>query len=251
MGVRPTVAILLLVSLAFAGCSSGGGGGASSTSSSSHATSSSASASHSNTTAPAPNHAPTGTVWSLPSGLNVTFGLDGSDSDGDALSWTLAFGDGKGANGTALPANVTHPYAAAGAYNATFTLSDGRNETAYNVTVRLDASAALAPVTFTGHVVAPDANENGEGECLFALLDSTGAPPGWGGIAGDSFTLDGDYAGWAFGFDVDGMVAQFQDAAGYAGDKAASGSVPDGATGVLACSHSAVNTDYTLTLTPP
>lgn len=246
MGARSLVAVLVLTALASAGCSGKDSPPAASSSSSSAAVS----ATNSTTAAPH-NQPPTGTLSVQPEGLNATFRLDGSDPDGDALDWTLAFGDGNETNGTALPANATHAYAAAGAFNATFTLSDGRNETSYSVSVQANATAAAALVTFTGHVVGPDPSENSEGECAFALLDSTGAPPGWGGIAGDAFTLDGDYAGWAFAFDVDGMVAQFQDAAGYVGDKAASGAVPDGATGVLACSHSAANTDYTLTLSPP
>lgn len=211
-------------------------------------TSASTTAASSNTTAPA-NQPPTGTMAvSVPGGaapLNVSFGLQGTDADGDALTWTLAFGDGNGTNGTALPANVTHVYAAAGAFNATFTLNDGTEEAAYHALVNVSANATAAAVlTFTGHVLFPDPVLSTEGECLFALSDQFGIPPG-GGYAGDYFSFEAVGPGWTFAFDVEGMIAFFS------GNDGASGEVPSDATGVQACSETAVDTDYTLTFTPP
>ena len=183
---------------------------------------------------------------SVPGGaapLNVTFALDGQDPDGDAVNWTLAFGDGGQANGTSLPDNATHRFEAAGLYNATFTLDDGANQTSYHALVNVSADAgAPAALIFTGHVVFPDPVLSTEGECLFALSDQFGIPPG-GGYAGDYFAFDPLGPGWTFAFDVDGMIAFFGGNDGPAGD------VPADATGVQACSETAVNTDYTLTFT--
>jgi hypothetical protein len=253
MRVSALLASLVLVALLFAGCSGKGGDDGGSVSTSGSATASkSASTTPSSTNssgAPHANQAPTGSVAvSVPGGaapLNVTFALEGQDPDGDVLNWTLAFGDGAQANGTTLPSNVTHRFEVAGAYNATFTLDDGANQTSYHTLIDVSAEpTAKAALLFTGHVVFPDPVLNSEGECIFALSDQFGIPPG-GGYAGDYFAFDALGAGWTFSFDVDGMIAFFDGNAGAAGD------VPRDATGVQACSESAVNTDYTLTLTPP
>jgi PKD repeat protein len=206
------------------------------------------------------NQAPTGSLAVAPTGLNATFQLQGQDADGDSLTWNLTFGDGSSANGTFQPAavvdeavqpigtttatNVTHLYTAAGLFNATFTVSDGRDSTVYNATVNVTSLEARGPMTFIGHVVFPDPVLSTEGECLFALSDQFGIPPG-GGYAGDYFTFDAVGKGWTFSFDVDGMIAYF------GGNKGPSGDVPADAADVQACSETAVDTDYTLTLTPP
>ena len=100
------------------------------------------------------NQPPTATLLANATGavpLNVTFVLNATDNDGDALTWTLSFGDTASQNGTfpaALgnaskpfqhTANVTHLYASGGAYNATLSLSDGKATT--NVTLRLNVTA--------------------------------------------------------------------------------------------------------------
>ena len=84
-------------------------------------------------------------------GLNVTFALNATDNDGDALTWSLDFGDNATQNGTfparlgnaskpfAHAANVTHLYDAGGAFNVTLTLSDGKATT--NVSLALNVTA--------------------------------------------------------------------------------------------------------------
>jgi PKD repeat protein len=252
--MRGWLAVALVSALLLSGCA------AKSTSSPSSTPAAATSASsQANTTSAPPaatrvNHAPTASLAAKAgngtSALNVTFRLSGHDVDGDALNWTLAFGDhGANATGAALPANVTHAYAKAGRFNVTLTVTDGHNTTVAHLALSLTAGNATAiPDVFTGHVAGPDAVENTEGECLFALVAGTGPVPG--GVAGDHFALVNAKAGWKFSFSVAGMVAQFQNAGSYVGGKAASGTVPAGATSVLACSDSAVNTDYTLTIAP-
>ena len=110
--------------------------------------SSSATASSSSTGTGAPaNRAPSSTVTAAPTAgsvpLTVNFTLGGADADGDALSWTLSFGDGSAnATGTALPGNATHSYAAAGLYNATLTVSDGKLSSSSTVAINATAGAA-------------------------------------------------------------------------------------------------------------
>jgi PKD repeat protein len=218
-----------------------------------HATATATGATVASGTPRGPNQPPVATLAaSVPGGtvpLRVNFTLAGSDPDQDPLNWTLSFGDGSAnQTGSVLPAAVAHNYTAPGLHKVVLNVTDGSLSVVREISVNTTAGAAAAEV-FTGKVVMPDAVENSEGECLFALMHGTGFGPG--GIAGDAFGIKSAKAGWAFAFDVAGMVAQFQDAAGYVGDKAATGTVPEGATGVLACSHSAVNTSYTLTLSPP
>ncbi len=74
---------------------------------------------------------------------DVMFEMDGSDADGDALTWTLdATGDGvPETEGAALPANYTHSYVDEGIYEVTFEVSDGTETTVQTITVDLQAPA--------------------------------------------------------------------------------------------------------------
>lgn len=138
------LACLVLATVAFAGCSdqpsddpassstSGSPTSASTTSSSSRSTTTS---STSTSSAAAANHPPVGSLSVLVNGTSARFELNGSDADGDALSWTLEFGDGNRTNGTSLPASANHTYASTGNHSATFNLSDGRNTTSYEAVV--------------------------------------------------------------------------------------------------------------------
>lgn len=154
---------LLLVTLAFAGCLSGDDDPEPSTSSTTTSTSQSSTTSTSSTTttsssststSTAPSNAntvPTGTLGALPQNLTVVFALNGTDPDGDALNWTLSFGDAStNATGAQLPTIVNHTYAAVGLYEVEFVLDDGTNQTSYNVTLNLTAGALPGPYVFTG-----------------------------------------------------------------------------------------------------
>ncbi|HUR61116.1 MAG TPA: PKD domain-containing protein [Candidatus Thermoplasmatota archaeon] len=107
------------------------------------------------------NHAPTATLTVVNSTgnapFNATFKLEGSDPDGDALTYTLAFGDG-GANatGTTLPTTVVHAFAAKGNFTAALTVTDGKLTALRraNVTVLAGGPAVvtLAPITISGSI---------------------------------------------------------------------------------------------------
>lgn len=155
MRLTAVLAITCLVALAFAGCSGkdkdGGATSSSSSSSRSSSSATSSSSSHSSTgtttssssstsTGPS-NSPPTGSISAVTNGTLAAFTLNGTDPDGDALSWTLAFGDGNSTNGTTLPATASHNYTAGGNFTANFTVSDGRHTAAYNVTVAVGAGA--------------------------------------------------------------------------------------------------------------
>lgn len=169
--MRAVVACLLLVALTLAGCtakdkdkdaeivaddtSATGSTSASSTTGSPGAATptGTSSVSSSTSTAPAPedNSAPTGTISAVINGTKVAFSLNGTDADGDALNWTLNFGDNStDAAGASLPALVNHTYAV-GNYSAVFGLNDGVEVTSYNVSlsVKTVVAAPVGPTTQT------------------------------------------------------------------------------------------------------
>lgn len=91
-----------------------------------------------------PNQAPTAAFVSTTSGLTATVdGRGSSDADGSIASYAWNFGDGATANGP----TASHPYAAAGTYNVTLTVTDDDGAT-HSVT---------SPVTVTAPVVDPPA----------------------------------------------------------------------------------------------
>lgn len=207
----------------------------------------SSSASSTTAATPLPNLPPTATVIAAVNGTEAAFTLNGTDPDGDNVTWTLHFGDNTtAANGTTLPASVNHTYAAPGNYSANLTVSDGNLTNSYTVNVTAVSSAVA--VSFTGHVLAPSPAYNTEGECLEIILQS----PFGRSDFGAEFPVDAGTWGWAYAFDVAGMVAIFY-TEGFVDnlEEGSAGTVPDGAATVLACSESAVDSDYTLTLTPP
>lgn len=71
--------------------------------------------------------------------LNVTFALTGSDADGDALNWTVTFGDGNRTSGTGLPANVTHRFVLGGNFTVALVATDGHANATASVLVRVTA----------------------------------------------------------------------------------------------------------------
>jgi hypothetical protein len=110
---------------------------------SANATATGTSTASSSSTGPS-NAPPVANVTAVPTNgtvpLNVTFSLSASDADGDALSWTLVFGDGNQTTGMALPATVVHSYTTPGSRTATFSVSDGQA----NATSRVVIQAAAA-----------------------------------------------------------------------------------------------------------
>lgn len=165
------VASIALLTLAFAGCADDperypDGVPSSSSSRTSATTASSTSATGtttSSTNGTGGNNAPTASITlaanqsaSGPAPLNVTFVLNGTDPDGDPLTWTLSFGNGTNSTpveGTELPALVNHTFEA-GNHTVSFELSDGQTTTnaTYVITSGSgDPNAGLpAPIAFSG-----------------------------------------------------------------------------------------------------
>ena len=186
MRLSALLSSLTLVALLFAGCSGDadgdGGDGTSSSSSSSRASSSTGASSSSSSSstgsasstssgAPAENRPPTGSLSVTVEGSNATFGLTGTDPDGDILVWDLSFGDGSSTNGTTLPANATHAYAAGGNFTANFTVTDGTDPTSYDVLVAIVGSGAGA----TSFVFIGDVEQDCATQC--ELGTPVGSPP--------------------------------------------------------------------------
>jgi PKD repeat protein len=153
MAAKPLLAVFLLAALALAGCSGGGDDGDKAGPGSSSSTGSGSVTGTSTAPAPKANHVPSAalnaSVATGASPLKVDFTVSGEDPDGDALSWTLAFGDGNRTNGTSLPATASHTYNVTGnsTIAAVLTVSDGRLNATGNVTIRVTAPAAAADVT--------------------------------------------------------------------------------------------------------
>lgn len=147
MRLLALLAAALLSTLVLAGCSDNGGGGGTTSTTTTTAAAATTTTSRSatttttaaGTTSSAPqDRAPTGSASAVVNGTAVAFELNGTDPDGDALSWTLAFGDGASTEGTALPATADHTYAV-GNFTATFTVSDAAHD------VRYDLNVSIAP----------------------------------------------------------------------------------------------------------
>ncbi|HWK29702.1 MAG TPA: M36 family metallopeptidase, partial [Solirubrobacter sp.] len=84
------------------------------------------------------NAAPTATLAVTGGALTATVDAGGSDPDGDALTYTLDFGDGATATG-ALPVRLPHAYAQPGEYTVQLTVSDGRATARASRTVTVTA----------------------------------------------------------------------------------------------------------------
>ena len=103
-------------------------------------------------------------------GGEFIFTVDGYDSDGDELAWTLSFGDGTASfGGQALPAKVNHTFAA-GSYTTNLTVSDGTATTSAILAVTAEPAAA-------SQVVDGSFAFGGEG-CAAAAYDQAGADAG-------------------------------------------------------------------------
>ncbi len=259
--MRALLVALLLLTALLAGCSGGGkdDGGGTSTATSSSATSTSrtstksstatTSSSGTGTTAPA-NHPPLAGLSAQVNGTTVRFNVTGTDEDGDALAWTLAFGDGASFNGTQLPGEAEHKYASAGAYTANVTVSDGHGSASKALALNLTSGAAA--VLFTGTITASDPSAAADQGCAYAaahLIPMVPFPDNFGYL----FTLPSGVGGWSFAFDVAGLEADFIDAAGNVPAHGASGTVPAEATQVAVCGAdpAIADQDFVLALTPP
>jgi PKD repeat protein len=87
---------------------------------------------------------PTGDV---PNGTSISFTANGSDADGDPLTYAWDFGDGD----TGTGATASHTYPAAGSYTATVTVSDNQGGTgSATVPVTVVASTNHAPTVTAG-----------------------------------------------------------------------------------------------------
>jgi hypothetical protein len=176
---KAVAALMLLLALMLAGCS-GKGNSPSSTSSSTPASGSatahtpgatpapSSSATSSPTTSPSSssppphtNHAPVVRAFSASRAnattLRFTFAMNGSDPDGDTLTWSLdPTGNGtRAAAGSQLPATAVFTYAAVGNYTATFAVSDGALTATQTLRVNATLNGTAVLFTFSAATTAP------------------------------------------------------------------------------------------------
>jgi hypothetical protein len=197
--MRALATILLLTSLALAGCAtksdtttsashtltgtttkSGTTGATTTTRTATSSTSGSSSATSTPTSATAnstmPNTPPTAALQALNATgsipFNVTFTASGSDPDHDPLNYTLVFGDGTAAqNGTQLPATIRHQYTLLGNFTARLTVSDGMHSVNATILVKTLKPKTLAPQSFTASTTASSA------ACPQVVGDIPGKPP--------------------------------------------------------------------------
>lgn len=201
-----TVGLLLL-----AGCSSGGSdsttttgpttttnaptttaGGA--TTSKAPTTSSGAPTSSS---APAANHAPeaelTADIIDGPAPLSVTFTAEATDSDDDALTYKLVFGDASadGVGDLAGATQIIHSFAAAGTYNVVLNVSDGASFDTATLSITV-TTAGMAPIVINAEwpVGASD------GAAQFEFLNC--APGPGDGVTHADFTVPAEGFGRPF-----------------------------------------------------
>ena len=108
-----------------------------------------------------------------PAPLATTFTLTANDPSGNALNYSVAFGDGASTSGTITspytPITIMHPYQKPGTYNAGASVTDSSGET----------GSSLATVTATGTIpLTPKAGEAQEAEVgIPATLNGTGSQP--------------------------------------------------------------------------
>ncbi|MEM9235799.1 MAG: PQQ-dependent sugar dehydrogenase, partial [Verrucomicrobiota bacterium] len=88
----------------------------------------------------------------LPQGGNLTvdFTIEATDLNGDAMSYTLDYGDGSSDSGSlaeATPLVISHTYAGEGAYTATLSVSDGSLESTENLGVQVGTPPIVTSLT--------------------------------------------------------------------------------------------------------
>lgn len=154
MASRPLLLSLLLVAATLAGCSGDppvDSGTPTSTSGSASDTTSGGSVSQSQTTSSSSTGTQTsnvppriGNFSANLTALEVSFVLDATDADGDALTYELSFGDGtSNVTGDFPEKAVNHTFATAGNYTATLTVSDGTDVDNRTLALQVQASAPV------------------------------------------------------------------------------------------------------------
>lgn len=119
--------------------------------------------------------------------LSVNFTINGTDTDGDNLTWTLLVNGTVLANGTQLPATVSYNFTEAGNWTVLVQVSDGIEtvETSLVVAVAAAASGAapFAGITFEGDVLLPIGANLGAGDvndyCKGLRLEEQGLDCVW------------------------------------------------------------------------
>lgn len=208
--MRVVASALVVLCIVLAGCSGGdststsssdgtsGPSGTGSTSTSRSGTSTTATAT-TTTANPSSNTPPSGSLSvSVPAGavpLNVTFTIDGTDRDGDDLSWKLdVTGDGEPESTTeapaAFPATYSHTYAVEGVYNATLTITDGKTDSKFHVLVNA-TSGDFAKQSVTGGWTASSAGCGGPYDSWVFGTPADGT--GWKEFAVDAGTYGRPY----------------------------------------------------------
>lgn len=96
--------------------------------------------------APVPSLAASAVAGRAP--FNVTFTLDATDQDHDALTWSFdADADGTAdMGGTALPATVPFTFTTVGPVNATLTVSDGKQTATASKVITVTGAAGAVPL---------------------------------------------------------------------------------------------------------
>ncbi|MPW29044.1 PKD domain-containing protein [Agarivorans sp. B2Z047] len=138
-----------------------------------------------------------------------------TDTDGDTLSYSWAFGDNSNGSG----ASIKHSYAAAGSYDAVLTVNDGKGGVdTSNVTITIEEPAGNLP---------PEA-------CFTATPTSANVGDAISFNANCSNDADGDNLSysWAFGDNSNGSGASTQHSYSQAGSYNAVLTVDDGKGGV-------------------
>jgi hypothetical protein len=111
--------------------------------------------------------------------LNVTapatlnFTLNGTDVDGDNLTWAFAVNGTETFNGTQLPAVVNHTFDLVGLFNVTFTVADASNATVDMLVI----NAAMGELGFMATTVSfedGDSDGNEFAEILGVQADNDG-----------------------------------------------------------------------------
>lgn len=177
--------------------------------------------------------------------LTVTFDLDGSDADGDALTWTLDLGDGTSESGSELPVSYEHTYTQAGNMSVVLEVSDGTD-----TATATEVVAVREPdVVFTGSALLPDPFAvAGEG-CLAAdTIAAAGLPEN---PFGDEHSIEPTLWGWNFMLTGgEGLIAEFWNSDVEFLARGGEGEVPADASYVIVCIEepTTADVDYTLTL---